>query len=78
MSKISISDIVGRCGVAFRPLNRVLTLGVTLSILAGAGTACLHRAHNEKIVSEHFDASTARIMEQLRRQMRPRPPPLPS
>jgi PAS domain S-box-containing protein len=69
MSKTLISDFVGRCGVTLRPINRVLTLGAALSILAGAGTAYLHRAHNEKIVSEHFDASTARIMELLRRQM---------
>jgi PAS domain S-box-containing protein len=69
MNKTSVSDMVGRCSVAFKSLNRVLTLGVGLSILAGAGTAYLHRAHNEKIASEHFDASTGWIMGQLRRQM---------
>jgi PAS domain S-box-containing protein len=69
MSSSSISDIVRRCGVAFRSLDRVLTLGAGLSILAAAGTIYFHRAHNEKIVTERFDASTARIMDQLRRQM---------
>jgi PAS domain S-box-containing protein len=69
MSKTSVSDIVGRCGAAFMSINRVLTFGTALSILAAVGTAYLHRTHNEKIASDHFDASTTRITDLLRRQM---------
>jgi PAS domain S-box-containing protein len=69
MIRTAISNVLGIMGVAVGSLNRVLALGVGLSVLASVTAVYSHRAHNEKIASERFDASTVQIESQIRRQM---------
>ena len=65
----TVWDFTKRCATAVRHVNGVLALGTGLSILVTVSAIYSHRAHNEKIVSERFDALTAQAVKQLRRQM---------
>jgi PAS domain S-box-containing protein len=69
MIRTAISNVLGKTGVAVGSLNRVLALGVGLSVLVSVTAVYSHRVYNEKIVSERFDALTAQIESQIRRQM---------
>jgi len=62
-------DVAKRCATAVRRVNRVLALGMGLSVLLAVSAIYSHRAHNDKIVSERFDALTAQTLKQMRRQM---------
>jgi len=62
-------DFAKRCAATLRHVNRVLALGTGLSVLLTVSAVYSHRAHNEKIVAERFDALTAQTLKQMRRQM---------
>jgi len=63
------SDFAKSCAIALRHVNLVLALGTGLSVLASVSAVYSHRGHNEKIASERFDALTAQIVSQVRREM---------
>jgi PAS domain S-box-containing protein len=62
-------DYAKRCATALTRVNRVLALGTGLTALLTVSAIYSHRAYNEKIVSERFDALTAQTVKQMRRQM---------